>query len=285
MPYTGPRGMAEKYPNVSRMFARMGIWLALIVLVGALGAGCMTTMIGSGEAGVRYSIFGGTDLNRVYDEGMNVHAPWVKVFTYDVRVQERLEDLTALSVNGLSIGLDVSIRWRPIRENLPMLHVTYGTDYDNKLVMPELRSAAREIVGQFTPEELYSSRRTELQEQILNRVRTGVEGRFVAIETILIRNVILPEQIRRAIENKLTEEQEVERYFFTLQKDSLEAERKRIEALGQAEYQRIITESLTPQFLQFKGIEATQKLAESPNAKTVIVGSGKDGLPIILGDQ
>ncbi|MEZ4703547.1 MAG: hypothetical protein R2834_24665 [Rhodothermales bacterium] len=105
------------------------------------------------------------------------------------------------------------------------------------------------------------------------------------IDAVLIRNVLLPEQIQRAIERKLTEEQEVERYFFTLQKDSLEAQRKKIEAEGQAEYQRIITESLSPNFLRFKGIEATQQLANSSNTKTIIVGGGESGLPVILGNQ
>ena len=245
----------------------------------------MTTTIQSGEGGVMYSIFGGTSLDETYGEGLKVHPPWVRVYTYDLRVQEAEEEITALSSNGLTITLDVSLRWRPVPELLPQLHVTYGRDYPSKLVIPVLRSDAREVVGRYTPEELYASKRSELQQAILNQVKAGVEGRYVQIDAVLIRDVVLPEQIRRAIESKLTEEQEVQRYQFTLQKDSLEAERKQIEARGQAEYQRIITQSLSPEFLRFKGIEATQQLAESPNAKTVIVGSGRDGLPIILGNQ
>lgn len=245
----------------------------------------MTTSIRSGEGAVKYSVFGGTDLDARFGEGLQVHAPWVELRRYDLRVQEQLEDITALSANGLQIGMDASIRWRPRAEALAQLHQTYGPEYYRVLVQPELRSAVREIVGQFTPEELYSTRRTELQEQVFNRVRTAVEGQFVQVEAILIRDIKLPEQIRTAIENKLKEEQEAERYQFTIQKEKLEAERKAIEASGQAEYQRIITQSLSDQFLRFKGIEATQKLAESPNTKTVIVGSGKDGLPVILGNQ
>ena len=140
-------------------------------------------------------------------------------------------------------------------------------------------------MGRYTPEELYSSRRAELQVEVFERVKNSVGGQFVQVDAILIRDITLPEQIRGAIENKLKEEQEAERYQFTIQKERLEAERKAIEASGQAEYQRIITQSLSEQFLRFKGIEATQKLAESPNAKTVIIGSGKDGLPVILGGQ
>ncbi len=124
-----------------------------------------------------------------------------------------------------------------------------------------------------------------MQEQIFARVKQSVDDDYVKIEAILIRDVRLPDQIKVAIENKLKEEQEAERYEFTIAKERLEAQRKKIEAEGEAEFQRIITQSLTAQFLRFKGIEATQELANSPNSKTVIIGSGSDGLPLILGGQ
>lgn len=273
------------FSNPTRLLTRGAILLALILVVGSLAAGCMTTTIVSGQAGVRYSLFGGTKIESTYGEGLHLHAPWLKVIKYDVRVQERLENMEALSSNGLSIGTDISVRWRPASETLPVLHVAYGVDYFRKLIGPELRSVVREVIGQFTPEELYSSRRIELQDQIFSRVKESVESENVVVEAILIRDVRLPEQIKVAIENKLKEEQEAERYEFTIQKERLEAERKRIEAEGEAAYQQIITASLSSQFLRFKGIEATQQLANSTNAKTVIVGSGSDGLPLILGGQ
>ena len=278
--------MAENpYPNVTRAVARVAVLGAILIIVLGMAGGCMTTSIRSGEGAVKYSVFGGTDLESLFGEGLNVHAPWVDLIRYDLRVQEQLEDITALSSNGLEIRMDASIRWRPRAEDLPQLHTTYGVDYYRKLVQPELRSAVREIVGQFTPEELYSSRRTELQMLVFEQVRDAVEPQFVQVDAVLIRDVGLPDQIRAAIENKLQEEQEAERYQFTIQKERLEAERKQIEAQGQAEYQRIITASLSDQFLRYKGIEATQMLANSPNSKTVIVGSGRDGLPLILGGQ
>jgi regulator of protease activity HflC (stomatin/prohibitin superfamily) len=274
------------YPNLTRLATRIGGALALLLVFAVLLPGCMSTTIRSGEAGVKYSIFGGTDLDQTFGEGIQIHAPWVDVIRYDARVQEQLEKITALSSNGLSIGMDVSIRWQPDVSTLPDLHTTYGTDYYRKLVQPELRSAAREVVGLFTPEELYSSKRQELQSQMINRVRKGVETRFISIEAVLIRDVRLPQQIQTAIENKLKEEQEAQRYEFTLEKERLEAQRKKIEAEGEAEYQRIITESLSPSFLRFKGIEATQRLAESENSKIVVVGSSETGgLPLILGGQ
>jgi len=122
-----------------------------------------------------------------------------------------------------------------------------------------------------------------VETDIFDEVGRGVEGRHVSIDAILIRDIRLPDQIRIAIETKLEEEQAAERYEFTIAKERLEAQRKKIEADGEAEYQRIITGSLSDQFLRFKGIEATEALAASPNAKTVIVGGGKDGLPLILG--
>lgn len=274
------------YPNLSRAVVRIGGALFALLLIAALIPGCMTTSIRSGEAGVKYSVIGGTDLDNTYGEGLQVHAPWVDVIRYDARVQEQLEDITALSSNGLSIGMDISIRWQPDVATLPELHTTYGTDYYRKLVQPELRSAAREVVGLFTPEELYSSKRQELQTEMIKRVRSGVETRFISIEAVLIRDVRLPQQIQTAIENKLKEEQEAQRYEFTLQKEKLEAQRRKIEANGEAEYQRIITESLSPAFLRFKGIEATRELAQSSNAKVVVVGGSESGgLPLILGGQ
>jgi regulator of protease activity HflC (stomatin/prohibitin superfamily) len=275
----------QQYPNLSKAALRIGIMAFVFLMIATLAGGCMTTTIGSGEGAVKFSVFGGTDLDKLYGEGLQVHAPWVTLLRYDIRIQEQLEDIQALSSNGLSIGLDASIRWHPEGDKLAGLHVIYGPDYYRKLVQPELRSAVREIVGQYTPEELYSTRRTELQETIFAQVRDAVALNDVIVDAILIRDISLPEQIRTAIEDKLKEEQEAERYEFTLIKERLEAQRKEIEANGQAEYQRIITRSLSSQFLRFKGIEATQELASSTNAKTVIIGSGSDGLPIILGNQ
>jgi len=277
--------MANQYPKLTQTTIRISIIALVIIIVTAMATGCMTTTIQSGEAGVKYSIFGGTDLDFQYGEGLNLHAPWVDVIRYDVRVQEQLEPVTALSSNGLSIGMDASIRWRPTSDQLSLLHTTYGTEYYRKLVQPVLRSAVREVVGQYTPEELYASRRAELQEQIVLQVKDGVEGQFIQIDAVLIRDITLPDQIRSAIENKLQEEQEAERYEYTIQKERLEADRKRIEAEGQAEYQRIITQSLSAQFLRYKGIEATLNLAASENTKTIIVGAGESGLPLILGGQ
>ncbi len=276
--------MAQSNPSI-RNGVQIGIAVAFFLILISSG-GCMTTSIDSGELGVRFNQLGnGTDLTHVYDEGLNIHAPWIQVIEYDVRVQEQLEQLDALSSNGLTIGMDISIRWRPDADSLPRLHKNYGRDYAEKLVLPELRSAVREVVGRYTPEELYSTRRGELQTNVLERVATAVEKGYVDVEAVLIRDVRLPQQIRAAIENKLEEEQRVEQARLSIQRAEQEANRKRVEAQGDADRARIIAESLSPNFLKFQGIQATIELAKSPNAKTVIIGAGGDGLPVILGDQ
>lgn len=278
----------QQYPHLQATLNRLAPLFVFVFLMIAVASCGMTTSIGAGESGVRFNYFSGTDMEDTYGEGLKVHAPWVNVVRYNTRIQEQTETVDVLSNNGLTIGMEVSIRYRPeVEANaLPDLHQTYGQEYYTKLIQPELRSAIREVVSQFTPEELYSSRRTELQGNIFEQMVNAVDGEYVRVETVLIRNIELPQQIRLAIENKLTEEQEAQRYEFTLQKEELEAQRKEIEAAGQAEYQRIISSNLSQQFLRFKGIEATQQLAESDNAKVVIVGGeGSGGLPIILGGQ
>jgi regulator of protease activity HflC (stomatin/prohibitin superfamily) len=255
----------------------------LVFLLGA--AGCMTSIIDAGERGVKYSAFSGTQMNAVYGEGLQVTWPWQRIERYEVRVQNQNEKLSVLSSNGATIGMDVSVRYFPDVNQLPLLHTTYGDEYYERLVQPVVRSVAREVVGQFEPEELYSTRREELQAQIQERVRYQVGNQFVILEDILIRDVELPDQVRQAIELKLQEEQRAEQVQFAIQREQLEAERKRIEAEGQATFQRVITESLSPQYLQFEGVRATRELAESDNSKVVVIGGGEGGLPIILGDQ
>ena len=277
--------MANTYPNLTRAAGRFGVIFGGILLLLLIAAGCMTKSIGAGEQGVKYSYFSGTDLDDNYGEGFHVFMPWEQIIDYDVRVNNADEEIEVLASNGLTIGMDLSVRYRPNNAQLPQLHTTYGQDYYDRLVRPELRSVAREVVGQFTPEELYSTRRAELQEQIEQRLSAAVEQGYVELDAVLIRDIELPEQIRRAIENKLEEQQLVEQARLSIQRAEQEAERKRVEASGDADRARIIAQSLSPQFLQFQGIQATRELAQSNNSKVVIIGAGEGGLPVILGDQ
>lgn len=257
--------------------------VVLLVIMVVLIPACMTKSIGSGEAGVKYSSISGTNMGSVYGEGLNVFLPWERMVVYSVRENARDETLSALSSNGATINMDVTVRYSPAMENLPYLHTTFGREYYERLIQPELRSAAREVVGRYTPEELYSTRRNELQELIHQRVSSAASEQYIDVAAVLIRDVVLPDQVRRAIENKLEEEQLVEQAALSVRRAEQEAERKRVEAQGDADRARIVTQSLTPQFLRWQGIEATRELAESENAKIVIIGGDGDGLPVILG--
>ena len=152
-----------------------------------------------------------------------------------------------------------------------------------RIIQPAIRSAARSVVGRYTPEQLYSSKRDAIQEEIFIETKKIMDNQYVQLNEVLVRDVTLPSTIKDAIERKLKQEQESLEYEFRLVTAQKEAERQIIEAQGKADANRILSASLTDKILQDKGIEATTRLSESPNSKIVVIGSGKDGLPIILG--
>ncbi|MEO1487050.1 MAG: prohibitin family protein [Bacteroidota bacterium] len=243
--------------------------------------------IGSGEAGVLYKTFGDgvvTDKPPL-GEGFHLVAPWNRVYIYEVRQQAISDKMAVLSVNGLEINVDGTVWYQPEVVNLGKLHQEKGEDYVNRILGPAISAAAREVVGRYTPEQLYSSKRDIIQNEILEETRKGVEGQYLVINRVLVRDVTLPPTIKEAIERKLKQEQESLEYEFRLVTAQKEAERQRIEAQGKADANKILSASLTDKILQDKGIEATLKLSESPNAKVVVVGSGDDGLPLILGNN
>lgn len=256
--------------------------LLLILVFASTLIGC-GTQVQSGHRGVFYYKFGdGTEMGRVYTEGFNWHLPWNSMFIYKVQLDERREDLQVLSADGASIGLEVTVWFRPIINHLDSLQVTVGSNYYNVAVAPALRGVARSVVGTYKPEEIYSTRREAIASDILTEMREMMSEKFISIENVIIRNVQLPQRITEAINAKLAADQEQQKMKFILLKETQEAERKRIEAKGIADFQKIVASGVTPSLLTWKGIEATQKLAESPNTKIIIIGNSKDGLPVIL---
>ena len=193
--------------------------------------------------------------------------------------------MRVLSSNGLEISLDVSVLYQPIIEDLGLLHKTKGEDYLNIVIVPEIRAVARSVIGRYTPEQLYSTKRDAIQNEIYEETKKKVEPQHVQINSVLVRDVTLPPSIKEAIQRKLTQEQEALEYEFRLEKAKQEAEKVRIEAEGKALANQILNASLTRNILLEKGIEATLQLSESTNAKVIVIGSGEDGLPIILGNQ
>ncbi len=260
---------------------------ALVLLLAAAPflPGCRCPTVESGHRGIVFKTLGGGTSKELLGEGMHLIPIWNYVIQYDTRVHEMKEQLIVLSSNGLTLRVDASVRFRPKMEELFELQTQIGPDYDQKVIGPVVRSEARKVFGRYQPEEIYSTKREEIERQIYDEVLRALEGKHVIVEAVLVRDVDLPEAIKVAIGDKLAEEQRAQKMRFTLDRERQEAQRKLIEADGIAKYQTIVRQGLTQEYLQFKGIEATSKLAESSNAKVVIVGAGKSGLPVILGGQ
>ena len=269
--------------NELKKYTPIIIVVAAIFLV-ILFWGRITKTIPAGHGGVMFRLFGGgVDTSRTYEEGFHFLAPWNDIIVYETRQQEISEEMSALSSNGLEIKIEFSTWYQPKWEDLGKLHAQIGTQYLTRVVVPAMRSAARSVVGRYTPEQIYSTKRDVIQEEIFVETKKLLDEKYVQLNQVLIRSVTLPPTIKSAIESKLKQEQEALEYEFKLDKAAQEAERQRVEAEGKAKANSIVSASITDKILRDKGIEATLKLAESPNSKVVIIG-GNDGMPIILGD-
>ncbi len=244
----------------------------------------MTVTIGAGKAGVMFNTFGkGIDVTEApLEEGFHFIAPWNKVYIYSVRQKEKAEKMKMLSSNGLEIYVDVSAWFKPVESKLPYLHKIIGKDYENQIVVPAVRAAARSVIGRYTPEEIYSSKRDVIQDEMYTETKKILDTKYILLDRMLIRSIVLPQKLKDAIESKLKQEQLALEYEFKLERASKEAQRQRIAAEGEAAANKIINSSLTDNLLKMRGIEATIELAKSKNSKTIIIGSGKDGLPLIL---
>tara|TARA_B110000046_G_scaffold63181_1_gene70611 strand:- start:26034 stop:26873 length:840 start_codon:yes stop_codon:yes gene_type:complete len=227
----------------------------------------------------------GLDVDNVLGEGLNIVAPWNEVFTFQIAEKSIEETMDVLSKDGLSIKIDVSLRYRPMPNKIGYLYRSFKDDYVNDLIRPELRSAVREIIGQYTPEELYASKRQEIETKIELNTEAILKENSIEQKTLLFRSITLPQKIKESIEFKLQADQEAQTYIYLIEKEKKEAERRKIDALGKAEANKILSASITENILKEKGISATEELAKSPNSKIIVIGGGKDGLPIILNGQ
>lgn len=261
------------------------IFFALLALI--VGWSWITVTIQPGYAGLLYHTLsdGINPEEPPMEQGLRFIAPWNDVRIYEIRQNEKSETLTVLSSNLLDIKLDVTVFYQPIYAKLGYLEVERGKNYETDVVIPVMRSVAREVLAKYLPEEINTTKREVIEQEIFDTAKRKLEGNYVQLNDILIRNITLPDKLRASIEKKLQQEQESLEYEFRLEKEQKEAERKRIEAEGIRNFQKIVTQSITDQLLKWKGIEATEKLSSSQNAKVVVIGAGKDGLPIILGDN
>jgi len=253
--------------------------LILAAILLATSAGCTT--IPSGRTGVEWTYTRGT-IDRPLTEGFHFVSPLSRVYLVDMREQQHEEDLNVLADNGLDITLAASVLYEPAAGQAYELIKQIGPDYYDAVVGPYVRSSARRVVGRYGPEEVYSTKREQIEREIRDNVQAKLQGMHVRVEAILIREVRLPAEVQQAIQTKLREEQRALEMKFVLDRARQEAERKRIEAKGIADYQATISAGLNAKIIEWQGIEATEKIADSPNSKVIIIGSGKEGLPVIL---
>lgn len=223
--------------------------------------------------------------DNVKGAGYNFMAPWDELIVFEVAEQQIEETMDVLSKDGLSISLDVSLRYKLNESSLGYLYESFQNSYVDKLIRPELRSAVRQIIGQYTPEELYATKRQEIETKIERKTEEILNNNYIQLKALLFRSIKLPQTIKTSIEAKLAADQEAQKYTYLIEKEKKEAERRKIDAEGKAAANLILSASITENILKEKGISATEQLAKSPNAKIIVIGGGKDGLPLILNGQ
>jgi len=254
--------------------------MILVVWMTCAVGGCATT-VGPGRVAVLWRATSGTQ-PKPYAEGLHYIAPWNDMYVYDLRSMSHDEVLDVIAVNGLGIKLDASVRYHLNPNEVVALQNEVGPDYYRTILEPVLRSEARRVFGRYTPEEIYSTKRDLIEREIREGLRSKIEGKHIALEAVLIRNIELPEAIRHAIDQKLAAEQEVLKMKYVIEVAKYTAEQRRIEAQGIADYNQIIAASLTSPMLEFDRIQELNRLAASSNAKTVVIGPGAGGTPVLL---
>ena len=232
-----------------------------------------------GQVGVLWSRFlGGTRIDHIYGEGIHIVWPWDEFYIYLTREQELRSETVIYARDGLEITVHVSVRFRPKAESVPRLHQTIGPDYIEKIIQPETTSTIRRVLGNYSPEKIYAQDEQGLLEELITTLRSELDPETYLISEFLVLELRLPTAIEDAIKAKLTEEQKMLSYRFRLDKEKDEKERRIIEAEGLRAFETI---SGVP-ILKWRGIEATEELARSPNAKIVLMGTGEGQLPVIL---
>jgi regulator of protease activity HflC (stomatin/prohibitin superfamily) len=260
--------------------AGLGALAAVFAMVAV--SRCLT-VVPAGHVGV-VDVFGSVSPNTL-KSGLNVVNPLARVAKPSVKTQEIKETMEVPSREGLTVLLEASVLFHLDPEKAADVYKTLGPGYVEILLQPQFRSVTRGVTAQFEARALYTSDRERLAQAMEGELKKLVEPRGLSIESTPLRKLTLPQRLAKAIEEKLGAEQESQRMQFVLERERQEAERRRIEAQGIADFQRVVSQGIDERLLRWKGIEATQKLAESQNTKVVIVGAGKDGLPLILGGQ
>jgi prohibitin 1 len=254
-------------------------WLPPLVILGLILGVNIFTIVPAGHVGIQV-LFGKVYPN-ILPEGLHLINPFIVVRHMSVRTQEVFEHAESPSKEGLNVVLEASLLYHVNPEVAAQLYQQVGPNYDQVVLMPPFRSAIRGVTVQHEAKDLYTSGREMIASQIANDLTKSMADRGLILEQVLLRRITLPQMVEGAINEKLAAEQQAQRMQFVLAKETQEAERKRIEAKGVQDFQNIVSQGISEPLLRWKGIEATKLLAESPNAKVIIIG-GRDGLPLIL---
>ena len=279
--------MDRDFPRIPNTAVRPSrVALAVVVVIGVilfLAAGPIRS-VPAGTVGVK-DFFGSVSPTPL-SPGINIVMPMTSVVPMSVKTQEINEVSEVPSQEGLILTLESSLLFQLDPAKAVEIYRTVGSDYVGTIVEPQFRSAIREVTASYEAKALYSATRERIAGEVLDLFKRMAGERGIMVQQVLLRRIGLPPAVANAIQEKLRREQEAEQMKFVLQKEQQEAERKRIEAQGVADFQRIVATGISPQLLEWKGIEATEKLASSPNSKVVVVGNTKSGLPLVFsGDK
>ena len=278
-----PGDILKVYTTKLRSLAPWSGAVVVIVVLAGLLLFAAVKYVPAGHVGVL--VFFGRVTDTTLSAGTHLANPLARNITFSVRTQELTERAQVLSNEGLSVTLDTTLLFRLDNSKANQVYKTIGVDYVNIVVKANLRSTIRSVTSAYDADALYGVKRELIGKQVAEELIAILSGRGIIVERVLLREVKLPATVTQAIEAKQQADQEAQRMEFVLQREKQEAERKRIEAAGIRDFQRIVAQGISAQLLTWKGIEATEKLASSQNAKVVIIGSGGKGLPIILGGQ
>jgi regulator of protease activity HflC (stomatin/prohibitin superfamily) len=274
------------YKNAKKRFQKSESTFAILGLLVALFIALLQcfTIIPAGHTGV--IDFLGYVSDNTLKPGVSLVNPMANVEKMSIKTQELKEMMNVPSEEGLGVELEISLLFKLNPDKANEIYKTVGPNYVEIILVPQFRSVVRGVTARYEAKALYTASREKLAGEIVEELERLVGPRGITIEQAPLRQIILPARLTQSIEEKLQAEQESQRMAFVLQRETQEADRKRIEAKGIADFQEIVSKGISEQLLKWKGIEATEKLANSQNSKIVIIGSGKDGLPIILsGDK
>ncbi|MBL7798994.1 MAG: prohibitin family protein [Saprospiraceae bacterium] len=283
--------VSKANPNLGS-FGKIGRFIGIALVALGILTACFV-QISPGTVGVQ-TLFGKVQAG-VLSEGLNVVNPLVDVITFDIRTQnytmsgvrdegEKMGDdaIHVLSSDGLEVEIDLTVLFRIVSDKAPEILRTIGQDYRDVIVRPLVRTKIRDFAAYYDAVSLYSTKRDEFQQRLSTAIEKEFKDRGLVMEQVLIRNINLPQSVKAAIEAKINAEQESQKMKFVLDKERQEADRKRVEAQGIADYQRILTASLTDKLIQYEQIKVQKELVTSPNAKIIIMGNGKSA-PILIG--